>query len=225
MISAGCRFPVSMAQVFPDGCYLVPGSISEAQDYDEKTKTRSPAKDKVTGSRVFQCRVVDMDPRAGGPVPGDGGEDPHRLPAGAAGPGGVRAGGVRGPDGHPVRQRQEPDGVLAARHRPQGRGPPGSGPGSVEGRGVTAPRRVPALAVPVDARSAVTFLGYANRSPLLAITTGRALLVTLTLPEHLEAGHVEFARQLACRAMAYAVEVERRYRGLAPLPAGEQVTA
>lgn len=28
-----------------------------------------------------------------------------------------------------------------------------------------------------------------------------------------------------CRAMAYAVEVERRYRGLAPLPAGEQVTA
>ena len=39
----------------------MPGSISEAQDYDEKTKTRSPAKDKVTGSRVFQCRVVDMD--------------------------------------------------------------------------------------------------------------------------------------------------------------------
>ena len=66
MISAGCRFPVSMAQVFPDGCYLVPGSISEAQDYDEKTKTRSPAKDKVTGTRVFQCRVVDMDPELEG---------------------------------------------------------------------------------------------------------------------------------------------------------------
>ena len=90
---------------------------------------------------------------------------------------------------------------------------------------MTAPRRVPALAVPVDARSAVTFHGYANRSPLLAITTGRSLLVTLTLPEQLEAGHVEFARQLACRAMAYAVEVERRYRGLTPLPAGQQVTA
>ena len=52
-----------------------------------------------------------------------------------------------------------------------------------------------------------------------------ALLVTLTLPDRLEAGHVEFARQLACRAMAYAVEVERRYRGLAPLPDREQVTA
>ena len=90
-----------------------------------------------------------------------------------------------------------------------------------------AARRVPALAVPVDARSAVTFLGYPNRSPLLAITTGRALLVTLTMPEQLEAGHVEFARQLACRAMAYAVEVERRYRGLAPLPdrrAGDGMT-
>ena len=90
---------------------------------------------------------------------------------------------------------------------------------------MTAPRRVPALAVPVDARSAVTFHGYPNRSPLLAITTGRSLLVTLTLPDRLEAGHVEFARQLACRAMAYAVEVERRYRGLAPLPDREQVTA
>ena len=81
---------------------------------------------------------------------------------------------------------------------------------------MTAPRRVPALAVPVDARSAVTFLGYPNRSPLLAISTGRALLVTLTLPDRLEAGHVEFARQLACRAMAYAVEVERRAAGPGP---------
>ena len=87
-------------------------------------------------------------------------------------------------------------------------------------------RRVPALAVPVDARSGVAVRSYANRSPLLTIITARpALLVTLTLPERLEAGHVEFARQLACRAMAYAVEVERRYRGLAPMAAGEQVTA
>ena len=85
--------------------------------------------------------------------------------------------------------------------------------------------RMPALAMPVDARSGVVFLGYPNRSPLLTITPGRSLLVTRTLPEHLEAGHVEFARQLACRAMAYAVEVERRYRGLAPMTAGEQVTA
>ena len=57
----GSRFAVSMADVFPDGCYLVPDSFSEVQDYDEKTKSRSPSVDKVTGKRVFQCRVVDMD--------------------------------------------------------------------------------------------------------------------------------------------------------------------
>ena len=54
---------------------------------------------------------------------------------------------------------------------------------------------------------------------MLTITPGRPrTLVTLTLPEHLEAGHVDFARQLAANAWAYAVEVERRYRGLPPLP-------
>ena len=86
--------------------------------------------------------------------------------------------------------------------------------------------RVPAMAVPVDPRSAVEFLGYANRSPLLTIATSRSgLLVTLTMPERLEAGHVDFARQLACRSMAYAVEVERRYRGLVSLASGERVGA
>ena len=37
----GSRFAVSMADVFPHGCHLVPGSITEAQDYDEKTKRRT----------------------------------------------------------------------------------------------------------------------------------------------------------------------------------------
>jgi hypothetical protein len=83
---------------------------------------------------------------------------------------------------------------------------------------VTA-RRIPALALPVDTKAGVVFRGYQYRTPLLTIATGRApLLVTLTLPEQLEAGHVEFARQLAAKAWAYAVAVERRYRGLAWLP-------
>jgi hypothetical protein len=55
-----------MEDVFPHGCVLVPGSIAEAQDYDEKTRVRTPAKDKVTGQRVYQCRVMDMDPELGG---------------------------------------------------------------------------------------------------------------------------------------------------------------
>ena len=65
-IRTGARFPVGMAEVFPHGCHLVPDSITEAQDYDEKTRRRTPAVDKVTGKPVFQCRVVDMDPELEG---------------------------------------------------------------------------------------------------------------------------------------------------------------
>jgi hypothetical protein len=51
---------------------------------------------------------------------------------------------------------------------------------------------------------------------LLTIRAGRPpLLVTLTVPDRVEVGHVEFARQLAASSAAYAVAVERRFRGLA----------
>ena len=84
-----------------------------------------------------------------------------------------------------------------------------------------AARRRPVVAVPVDARAVVDFLGYANRTPLLTIVTGYPTLqVVFTLPARLEAGHVDFARQLAAKAWAYAVAVERQYRGLPPLPDG-----
>src|SRR5215471_3496031 len=66
MIRNGARFPVAMADAFPAGCALVPDSITEAQDYDPQTKTRSPAFDKVTGKRVWQCRVSDLDPELAG---------------------------------------------------------------------------------------------------------------------------------------------------------------
>jgi hypothetical protein len=55
-----------MAQVFPHGCHLMPESITEAQDYNEQTRQRTPSIDKLTGRRVFQCRVVDMDPELEG---------------------------------------------------------------------------------------------------------------------------------------------------------------
>jgi hypothetical protein len=71
------------------------------------------------------------------------------------------------------------------------------------------------MCVPVDARSGAELRCYPQRAPLLTIRAGRpALLVTFTVPDHIEAGHVEFARQLAQSATAYAVEVERRFRGL-----------
>jgi hypothetical protein len=62
----GSRFAVSMHDVFSHGCHLVPDSITEARDYDEKTKQRTPAVDKLTGRHVYQCRVVDMDPELEG---------------------------------------------------------------------------------------------------------------------------------------------------------------
>jgi hypothetical protein len=65
-LNTGKRLPVSMQDVFPHGCHLVPDSIVEAQDYDERTRTRSPSRDKYTGQPVFNVRVMDMDPELEG---------------------------------------------------------------------------------------------------------------------------------------------------------------
>jgi hypothetical protein len=87
-------------------------------------------------------------------------------------------------------------------------------------------RRVTTVTVPVDVRSVVVLRAYRDRTPLLTIRATRpALLVTLTLPERVEAGHVEFARQLAASAAAYAAEVGRRYRGKAPARSRQEVAA
>jgi len=76
-------------------------------------------------------------------------------------------------------------------------------------------KRATSLCVPVDARSGAELRCYPGRAPLLTIRAGRpALLVTFAVPERVAAGHVDFARQLAKSAAAYAVEVERRFRGL-----------
>jgi hypothetical protein len=87
-------------------------------------------------------------------------------------------------------------------------------------------RRVTTVTVPVDVRSAVALRAYRDWTPLLTIRATRpALLVTLTLPERVEAGHVEFARQLAATAAAYAVEVGRRYRAKSPARSRQEVAA
>jgi len=83
---------------------------------------------------------------------------------------------------------------------------------------VTA-RRGPAayLRLRVGSRHEVAFMPFPGRPPMLTIGTG-GTVVSFTLPEQIEAAHVDFARQLAAKAWAYAVAVERRYRGLPPLP-------
>ena len=79
--------------------------------------------------------------------------------------------------------------------------------------------RAPAahLCLRVGSRHQVAFVPFPARAPMFVIGAG-STLVSLTLPEHLDAGHVDFAGQLAAQAWAYAVAVERRYRGLPQLP-------
>jgi hypothetical protein len=65
MIKGGARIPVPFEVAFPAGCVFVPDSIAAVEDYDARTKARTPQFDKVTGSRVYQCRVMDADPELG----------------------------------------------------------------------------------------------------------------------------------------------------------------
>jgi integrase len=69
----------------------------------------------------------------------------------------------------------------------------------------------------VGSRHEVAFVPFPAKAPMFVIGAV-STLVTFTLPEHLDSGHVDFARQLAAKAWAYAVAVERRYRGLPSLP-------
>jgi hypothetical protein len=72
------------------------------------------------------------------------------------------------------------------------------------------------LCLRVGSRHEVAFLPFPRRAPMFVIVAG-STQVSVTMPDQLDAGHVEFARQLACQAWAYAVAVERRYRNLPPL--------
>jgi hypothetical protein len=73
------------------------------------------------------------------------------------------------------------------------------------------------LCLRVDSRHRAAFVPFPRRAPMFVIAAG-STQISLTMPDQLDAGHVEFARQLASQAWAYAVAVERRYRGLPPLP-------
>jgi hypothetical protein len=89
-----------------------------------------------------------------------------------------------------------------------------------------AARRVTSVTVPVDGRSLVAFDAYSGRTPLLSVLAPRSsLVITLTLPEQIDAGHVRFARALATQATAYATEVERAFRGLPSLNTRKEISA
>ena len=58
-VPGGRRFPVLMSDIFPCGFYAM--SVEQAQDYDEKTGRRTPAKDKLTGELVWSVTGLDRD--------------------------------------------------------------------------------------------------------------------------------------------------------------------
>ncbi|MFB9678338.1 plasmid replication, integration and excision activator [Streptosporangium vulgare] len=54
--------PVSFAQVFPHGCYVV-GEVEAVKDFDASTNGRFvQSRDKTTGELVWQVAVMDADP-------------------------------------------------------------------------------------------------------------------------------------------------------------------
>jgi hypothetical protein len=65
-LRGGTRFSVRFEDVFAGGCRVVPDSLTEAMDFDSNTKARTPSVDKVTNQRVWQIRVMDMDPDLAG---------------------------------------------------------------------------------------------------------------------------------------------------------------
>ena len=63
----GSRLGVSMHDVFPHGCHLVPGSITEAQDYDEATGRAVPGGGQAHRQAGVPVPGLGHGPRAGGP--------------------------------------------------------------------------------------------------------------------------------------------------------------
>ncbi len=58
----GHRFAVQMTEVFAHGLYAI--NVDQAMDYDEKTRARTPSRDKVTDSLVWTVSCIDSDPEA-----------------------------------------------------------------------------------------------------------------------------------------------------------------
>ena len=120
-LQGGHRSPVSMADVFPFGCYAM--SVEQAMDYDEKSGRRTPSKDKQTGELVWAVTRFGARDRASVQVP------PYRGGVNSE-PGGDLSGG---PVRVPTSQASGSDGGV----RPAAASRPAS-PGLLLGMAVSA---------------------------------------------------------------------------------------
>ena len=59
------RFPVQMEDVFPQGAYMI-GEVIAANDFAKKRagEVDPQLRDKISGQRVWQVRVLDPDPES-----------------------------------------------------------------------------------------------------------------------------------------------------------------
>ena len=202
--------PVEFGTVFPDGAYAA-GKVEMVRDFDRSSGDRVVQQiDKDTGLPLWVVEVIDAeeDARQRTVKVKIAAQVQPVLPSPAPGLA-VHRGGVRRHDGHPLRgllplpgQRQETSAARGWRTRSR---PPGSAPpraGSAARRLSTRTRRDG----PADPAAHLCLRVGPVRGGVRAVPApapmfviGTATLVSLTLPEQLEAGHVDFARQLAAR--------------------------
>ncbi|WP_113699666.1 hypothetical protein [Nonomuraea lactucae] len=78
-------------------------------------------------------------------------------------------------------------------------------------------------ALHVDGKGQATCTTYPDRTPVLALGAGNAIVSVCLHADTVTAESVDFARDLAHAAQAFAVEVERRWRGLASIKNTEGV--
>jgi hypothetical protein len=69
-------------------------------------------------------------------------------------------------------------------------------------------------ALHVDGKGKATCTTYPDRTPVLALGAGNSIVSVCLHADQVTAESVNFARELAKAAEVFAVEIERRWRGL-----------
>ncbi|SDK04330.1 hypothetical protein [Nonomuraea jiangxiensis] len=72
-------------------------------------------------------------------------------------------------------------------------------------------------ALHVDGKGQATCTTYPDRTPVLALGAGNSIVSVCLHADKVTAESVDFARELAKAAQVFAVEIERRWRGLSPV--------
>ncbi|RVX45454.1 hypothetical protein EDD27_8253 [Nonomuraea polychroma] len=76
-------------------------------------------------------------------------------------------------------------------------------------------------ALHVDGKGKATCTTYPDRTPVLALGAGNSIVSVCLHADQITAESVDFARDLAKAAQVFAVEIERRWRGLPSINAQE----